>query len=113
MYSSRASAYPLARVEKIIDACGLSKMLGVRISLSRDLFVVRDISLPGILSRPRHLVVVPASGNLIRDALESSTNRDRAAAVLLQGLATESDLIYEVRQMLSAEAARRVFEVRV
>ena len=101
----------LALVEQILDACGLSGMMGIRISLAPDLFSVRDISLPGILFRPRHLVVVPVGGKLIREALDSSTNETRAAAVLLQGLATESDLIYEVREMLSAEAARRVFEV--
>ncbi len=99
----------LSKVQSIVNACGLAGFVGVRLSLSKKLYSVEDISLPGIWANPVHAVVVPQGDPSIREAAQALTP-DVGAVVLIDRISSKSDLLFEVRDRLLFEASRRVFE---
>lgn len=106
-----AEARLLECVSEIIGASGLSRELGIRLSQDKKLHKVRDVSLPGILVRPAHIVVIPVNAEILRTAL-SMAHLNWGAAVLLKEVSESSDLIFSLREALLFEAAQRLFEVR-
>jgi hypothetical protein len=69
-----------------------------------------DVSLPGIYRAPAHIVVVPIHAAPVQAALRQAT-RAAAAATFLKMTIGESDLLFDVRDEILFEAARRMMEV--